>query len=114
MTTRTAKSNDEEIAAIEDLLSDLEKRLRRLSNVTKREVSGASGDVGDFVSGALADIMERVRKRAASVGETFGEQAARAGNGAVKKIGDEVEERPLLMLSIAAGLGFLVGLANRR
>jgi ElaB/YqjD/DUF883 family membrane-anchored ribosome-binding protein len=113
MTTR-AKSNAEEIAAIEDLLGDLEKRLRRLSSVTKREVSGASEEVSDFVSDALAGIMERVRESAENIGETVSDQASRVGANTVKKITDEVEQRPLVMLSIAAGLGFLVGMANRR
>jgi ElaB/YqjD/DUF883 family membrane-anchored ribosome-binding protein len=114
MNTRAAKSNAEEIAAIEDLLGDLEKRLRRLSSVTKREVSGASGEVSDFVSDALAGIMERVRESAENIGETVSDQASRVGANTVKKITDEVEQRPLVMLSIAAGLGFLVGMANRR
>ena len=115
MTTRAAKSvNAEEIAAIEDLLSDLEKRLRRLSSATRREVSGASGEVSEFVNDALSGIMSRVRQRADSIGEMVGEQSSRIGGEAVKKIAEEVEERPLLMLGIAAGIGFLFGLANRR
>ncbi len=31
-----------------------------------------------------------------------------------KKLTDEVEQRPLIMLAVAAGIGFLAGLANRR
>jgi ElaB/YqjD/DUF883 family membrane-anchored ribosome-binding protein len=31
-----------------------------------------------------------------------------------EKLTDEVENRPLLMLGIVAGIGFLAGLANRR
>ena len=58
MATRSAKSAAaEEIAAIEDLMSDLEKRLRRLSGNAKREASGASGDVVDEV----ADVSARAR-----------------------------------------------------
>ncbi len=48
MATRAKSATAEEIAAIEDLVSDLEKRLRRLSGSARREASGASGDVGDF------------------------------------------------------------------
>jgi ElaB/YqjD/DUF883 family membrane-anchored ribosome-binding protein len=114
MTTRTAKTNAEEIAAIEDLLGDLEKRLRRLSTVTKREVSGGAGEVSDFVTDALAGIMGRVRESASSVSETLGDQASRVSADAIKKITDEVEQRPLIMLAIAAGVGFLFGLSNRR
>ena len=43
MTTRTAKLGAaEEIAAIEELVSDLEKRLRRLSGSARNEAAGAS------------------------------------------------------------------------
>jgi ElaB/YqjD/DUF883 family membrane-anchored ribosome-binding protein len=115
MTTRAAKSAAaDEIAAIEDLMGDLEKRLRRLSGSARREASGATGEVGDFVSEALDRIMNRVRDSAAGVTHTVAEEATRFGTDAFKKLTDEVESRPLVMLGVAAGVGFLVGLANRR
>jgi ElaB/YqjD/DUF883 family membrane-anchored ribosome-binding protein len=115
MTSRTAKATvAEEVAAIEDLMSDLEKRLRRLSGSARREVSGASGEVGDFVSDALSRITKRVRESAAEASHSAAEEATRFGADAVKKLTDEVEQRPLVMLAIAAGIGFLAGLANRR
>ncbi len=115
MATRTTKSvTADEIAAIEDLMADLEKRLRRLSDTARRETSGASSDIRDFVSDALGNIMKRVRESAADVGETVADEATRYGSDAVKKLTDEVEQRPLIMLAAAAGIGFLVGLANRR
>ena len=106
VTTRAAKSaTAEEIAAIEDLMSDLEKRLRRLSGNTRREASGASGEISDFVSEALDRITKRVRESA--------DDATHFGTDAFKKLTD-VEHHPLLMLAAAAALGFLAGLANRR
>jgi len=119
MTTRSAKSatTAEEIAAIEDLVDDLEKRLRKLSDLSgeaRREVSGATGDVKDFVSDALGDIMQRVRESAANMGQSVAHEASRVGGDAMKKVADQVEQRPLIMLALAAGIGFLAGLANRR
>ena len=115
MTMHAAKSAAaDEIAAIEDLMSDLEKRLRRLSGTARREASGATGDVSDFVSEALSGIMERVRESAAGVGHSVADEATRFGSDAFKKLTDEVEHRPLVMLSVAAGIGFLAGMANRR
>jgi ElaB/YqjD/DUF883 family membrane-anchored ribosome-binding protein len=112
MTTRATKSaTAEEIAAIEDLVSDLEKRLRRLTAGASREVSGASGD---FVSEALARITNRVRDSASEASKSLADEATRFGSDAFKKLTDEVEQRPLLMLAAAAGIGFLAGLANRR
>lgn len=115
MTARAAKSAvAEEIAAIEDLMADLEKRLRRLSSSAQKETSGAADDVGDFVSETLERIMERVRKSTSGITDTVTDEATRMGGDALKKIADEVEHRPLMMLGIAAGIGFLIGLANRR
>jgi ElaB/YqjD/DUF883 family membrane-anchored ribosome-binding protein len=100
MTARAAKSaRSEEIAAIEDLMGDLDKRLRRLSGTARREASGATGDVGDFVSEALARIMTRVHDSA---------------SGATRSVINEVEHRPLVMIGLAAGVGFLVGMSHKR
>ena len=115
MTTRAAKSAAaDEIAAIEDLMNDLEKRLRRLSGVARGEAAGASSDVSDFVNETLGNIMERVRDSAANMGRSVADETSRVGTDAIKRLTDEVEHRPLVMLGIAAGIGFLAGLANRR
>lgn len=115
MATRSAKSAAaEEIAAIEDLMSDLEKRLHRLSGGAKREASGATGDVGEFVSEALARIMARVSDSSAESTDSIADDAARYGADAIKKVIQEVEQRPLIMLGIAAGIGFLAGMLNKK
>ncbi len=115
MSTRAAKSAAaEEIAAIEDLMSDLEKRLRRLSGTARSEAAGASGDVRDFVGEALERIMSRVRDSASDVTHSVTDEASRLGGDALKRVTDEVEARPFMMLAIAAGLGFLAGLSSRR
>jgi ElaB/YqjD/DUF883 family membrane-anchored ribosome-binding protein len=115
MTTRASKSIAAgEIAAIEDLMEDLEKRLRRLSGSARREASGATGDVGDFVSEALARIMNRVRDSASGMTHSVANEATRFGGDAFKKLTDEIENRPLVMIGVAAGVGFLVGMSQRR
>lgn len=114
MTTHAKSVAAEEVAAIEELVSDLEKRLRRLSGTAKREASGASDEIGEFVSDALDRIMSRVRESAAGVGQSVADEARRFSGDAFRRLTDEVENRPLLMLGLAAGIGFLAGLANRR
>ncbi len=103
-----------EIAAIEDLMGDLEKRLRRLSGSAKREASGATGEVGEFVSEALDRIMTRVHETASEATHSVADEASRFSSNAMKKITHEVESRPLVLLGVAVGMGFLVGLSNRR
>ena len=114
MTTRAKSMAAEEVAAIEELVSDLEKRLRRLSGTAKREGSGISDDVGEFVNDALDRIMGRVKESAAGVSQSVANEAKRFSGDAFRKLTNEVENRPLLMLGIAAGIGFLAGWANRR
>lgn len=114
MSTRTKSATAEEIAAIDELIGDIEKRLRRLSSNAGQEASGASGEISDFVSEALQRIMKRVRESASEAGQSLADEAARWGTGAFRKLSDEVEQRPLLMLAAAAGIGFLAGLASRR
>src|SRR5262245_66684144 len=101
MTTRAKSMAAEEVAAIEDLVGDLEKRLRRLSGTAKREAYGTSDDIGEFVSDALDRIMSRVRESAAGVSPVT-DEAKRFSGDAFRKLTDEVENRPLLMLGIAA------------
>ena len=114
MTTRSkAASTAEEIAAIQDLMSDLEKRLHRLTGAAKREFSGGSADVSDFVNEALNGIMGRVRESAQSVSQSVADKTAHLGGDALKKVGDEMEQRPLTMLAVATAIGFLFGMSRR-
>ncbi len=115
MSTRSkiASSTSDEIEAIKDLMSDLEKRLQRLGGSAKSEVAGGASDISDFVNDALSGIMGRVRNNAQSVTDSVADKASEIGGDAVKKIVSEVETRPLTMLAIAAGIGFLFGVARR-
>jgi ElaB/YqjD/DUF883 family membrane-anchored ribosome-binding protein len=104
MDRRAAKSAAaDEIAAIEDLMGDLEQRLRRLSGNARREARGATGDVGEFVGEALDRIVNRVRH-----------SAGNASADLLKKAVQEIEHHPLVFLGVAAGIGLIAGLTNRR
>jgi hypothetical protein len=66
MTTRAKPVAAERVSAIDGLLvSDRETPLRRLSSA--REASGASDEVGEFISDALDRIMSRVRESASGI-----------------------------------------------
>ncbi len=109
-----------DIAAIERRMQALEKRLERLSGSAGGASSSAlqaTDRVGEIIATALGDAADRFRGGARSVGDEaarFGQEAARVGNDALRRISEEVEHRPLFMLAIAAGVGFLAGLAGRR
>jgi ElaB/YqjD/DUF883 family membrane-anchored ribosome-binding protein len=114
MSTRSKLATTaDDIEAIKDLMADLEKRLQRLGGTAKSEVAGGASDISDFVNDALSGIMSRVRDNAQSVSDSVADKATEFGGDAVKKIVSEVETRPLTMLAIAAGIGFLFGVARR-
>jgi len=113
MTTRNKTAITEEVAAIRELLSDLEDRVSRVGTAAKREASGGSEDIYEFVNEALGRIVRRARDRADSVTDSVADSAARLGTDAVKRVTEQVESKPLVMLAVAAGIGFLFGLARR-
>jgi ElaB/YqjD/DUF883 family membrane-anchored ribosome-binding protein len=108
-----AASTAEEITAIQELMNDLEKRLRRLSGETSREFTGGSAEISDFVSDTLTGIKERVRAGVHSVSQAATDKNAHLGSDALKKVTGEMERHPLTMLAIATGIGFIFGMSRR-
>jgi ElaB/YqjD/DUF883 family membrane-anchored ribosome-binding protein len=117
-----ARATAIDVAEIGRRMQAIEKRLERMSNgrsVSRWSagVSQATDRAGDVVATALSEIADRFRGGARSVsGEAsrFGNEAARLGNDALRRVAEEVEHRPLMLLAVAAGLGFLVGAVARR
>ena len=92
---------------IGQLMRDIEARVGRLNALAKRSAKGAAEDASEFVSDTASDAADRMRNGANSVSD----EAARLSGDAVKRIEDEIGQRPLLTLAIAAGIGFLAGMA---
>ena len=111
---RNTSNTSEDAAEIEreigQLMRDLETRLGRLNTLTRRGASHAAHEASDFVSETLSDTADRLRNGA----NTVTDEASRFGSEALRKVEDEIEQRPLLTLAIAAGIGFLAGMAGRR
>ncbi len=121
MTRRHARSNSDDIAVVEELMHDLETRLRRLNIKAKNEASGASNEISEFVTDALANLTTRLRNGTQNAAHTItdeatqvGADAIEVGTNAMKKVWNEMEHRPLTTLAVAAGVGYLLGLAGRR
>ena len=113
MAARTKSSKATEIAQIEGLIGDLEKRLKRLNNSAHHEANGASGDINQFVAQALESVMGRMRDGANAATERVADRASKASMDAFKRVTDEVEQYPLATLAVAAGIGFLLGASRR-
>jgi ElaB/YqjD/DUF883 family membrane-anchored ribosome-binding protein len=100
------------MAAIQELMDELEQRLRRLNSVAREEASGVTSDVNRFVDEALSEIAAKLRDGTQSLTGSVTDQATRIGNEALRKLGNEMERHPLTALALAAGIGFLVGLTG--
>jgi ElaB/YqjD/DUF883 family membrane-anchored ribosome-binding protein len=104
----------EDIAGIEreigQLMQDIETRVGRLNDLARQSAKNAAGNASDYVSETLSDAADRVRNGAHAVSD----EASRMGGDALRRFEDEVGQRPLLTVAIAAGIGFLAGMAGRR
>lgn len=104
----------EDIASIEreigQLMHDIEARVGRLNALARRSAKDAAQGATGFVSDSVSETADRVRNGASAVSD----EAARLSGDAIRRIEEEVGQRPLLTLAIAAGIGFLAGMAGRR
>ena len=111
---RKSRSTSDDLAGIEQeiagLMRDLETRVSRLNNLSRSGASNAATAASEYVSETLSDTAERLRNGA----NVMTDEATRLGGDAIRRIEEEVEQRPLLTLAIAAGIGFLAGMAGRR
>ncbi len=107
-------SNQGEVAEIQQLLRQLEGRLEQLTSTAATEARTASSAIPDIITEALTALAERFRDTIHDKARDVGEEAARVGTDAWKKIEKDIGARPLVVLAVAAGIGFLVGLFGRK
>jgi hypothetical protein len=107
------------VSAIEGRLRALENELERIGRTAGRHTSAgisAAGDhVGDAIATAVTEVVDRFRKGRRLAGEEatrFGNEAAKFGNDALQRMASEVEHRPLVILTVAVGVGILIGMAG--
>jgi hypothetical protein len=119
--TSSTRATADDIAEIGRRMRSIEQRFERMAvgraGGVSAGMSQAADRIGDVITAALSEIAERFRGGARSVGgeaSRFGQEAAKFGNVALRRLSTEVEHRPLILLAVAAGLGFLVGVAGRR
>ena len=110
--------------AISSEVGDIERRLRILQNGFEklRERSSATArdsteGLGEAVASALSSWADRFRQGATSLGDqsaAFGKDAARYGTAALTQVSKETEQRPLIAIAVALGVGILIGMAMHR
>jgi hypothetical protein len=113
-----------DLVDIERRMRAFEQRLDQMSRMAARGsksalsgLSEGSERAGEAALAALADVVDRFRGNARSVGSEaarVGQQAARLSGDTLQRLSNEVEQRPLVTLLIAVGVGILIGYAGRR
>ena len=97
------------VREIERRLRSLEQQLERVGDRTSESTAEIVERVGAAIAPVLSSIADRFRGGAHSMSD----EAAKLGNDALRRLSNEVEHRPLITLSVAVGVGMLVGLASR-
>jgi len=116
---------DPRITAIADQLRAIENELGAIGKSAGRRASAGASAAGSQISAAIgpilseiSDLLRRGQRWAADDAPGLGNEAiksgARLGNDALDRIASEVEQRPLITLAVALGVGFLIGIAGRR
>ena len=81
---------------------------------TSSEARDSANGLGESIASALFGWADRFREGANSLGDrstAFGKDATRYGAAALSRISNETEQRPLVALAVALGVGILIGLA---
>jgi ElaB/YqjD/DUF883 family membrane-anchored ribosome-binding protein len=110
------------VTAIQKHLGAVEKELEKIGRIAGRRTSAAaanaSDQIGDAISTILSDMVVRFRKGGELAGDQagrFGNQAldlgAKYGSDALERVAGQAEERPLLTVGVALGIGILIGAA---
>jgi ElaB/YqjD/DUF883 family membrane-anchored ribosome-binding protein len=105
-----------EAGEIERRLRSLEKTIEKLGSRTSSQARDAAGGLADAAAMALVKWAPRFREGANTLSDrsaAFGTDAARYGTAALDRISEETEERPLVAVAVALGVGILIGMATR-
>jgi len=101
-------------AEIDDMIAALEARIDRLNRITKQGATHAAEGAGDVMRNAISGLTGQIAGHMGGNAGAASDEVARFGNRAIKRIATEIDHRPWLTLAIAAGIGFIAGLARPR
>ncbi|MFN3348358.1 hypothetical protein [Pseudorhodoplanes sp.] len=106
-----------DIAAMRDevasMIASLDERIERLNRLTKQGATHAAQGANDIVLDALSSLTGRITQTAEAGVAAASDDVATFGSQAINRFVREIDKRPLLTLAIAAGIGFIAGLARR-
>ena len=113
--SRYTRAISSEVGDIERRLQTLQSGLEKLRARSSANARDTADSLGDALSSALLGWSERFRQSANSLGDqstALGKDAARYGAAALNQISKETEQRPLVAIAVALGVGILIGMAT--
>jgi ElaB/YqjD/DUF883 family membrane-anchored ribosome-binding protein len=114
--SRYTRAISSEVGDIERRLQALQSGIERLGTRAPSSARSAADGLSDAVATALSNLADRFRQGTNSLGEqsaAFGKDAARYGTAALSQLSKETEQRPLIAIAVALGVGILIGMATR-
>jgi ElaB/YqjD/DUF883 family membrane-anchored ribosome-binding protein len=115
--SRYTRAISSEVGDIERRLQVLQSGIEKLGTRASSNARDTANGLSDAVASALSSWADRFRHSASSLGDrsaTFGKDAARHGTAALSQIfSKEAEQRPLVAIAVALGIGVLIGTAMR-
>jgi ElaB/YqjD/DUF883 family membrane-anchored ribosome-binding protein len=114
--SRYTRALSSEVGEIERRLRILERSIEKLGARASSNARDTADGLGEAVASALSSWADRFRQGTNSLSEqsaAFGKDAARYGTAALSQISKETEQRPLIAIAVALGVGILIGMAMR-
>jgi ElaB/YqjD/DUF883 family membrane-anchored ribosome-binding protein len=114
--SRYSRAISAEVGEIERRLRSLEKNLEKIGARASATATDTAQSLGDTVGSALLGWADRFRQSASTLGEqsaAVGKDTAKLGSDALSRLAGEVEQRPLVTLAVAVGVGILIGMVSR-
>lgn len=112
--SRYTRAISSEVGDIERRLRTLQKGIEKLGTRASSDARDTADGLGEAVASALSNWADRFRHGTSSLGEqsaAYGKDAARYTTAALGRIANETEQRPLIAIAIALGVGVLIGRA---
>jgi ElaB/YqjD/DUF883 family membrane-anchored ribosome-binding protein len=113
--SRYTRAISSEVGDIEQRLRVLQNGIEKLRTRSSAHARDTADSLGEAVSSALMGWSDRFRQGATSLGDqsaALGKDAARYGAAALSQISKETEQRPLVAVAVALGIGILIGMAT--
>jgi ElaB/YqjD/DUF883 family membrane-anchored ribosome-binding protein len=111
--TRTISS---QVGDIEHRLQAIQRGLEKLGGRAASSARDSADGLSEAVASALSNWADRFRQGTSSLGDqsaAFGKDATRYGTTMLRQVSKKAEERPLITIAVALGVGILIGMATR-